>query len=552
MTIDSIKIKNFKGFIEKEISLKKPDGNLGSGLSIFVGENNSGKSTLFEAIDFLRNGVPKNKTLEDLRNISVGNEETFVEIVFSGNIKELVDNFAAKDFSNYILTELDSQKLIARRSSKTSTIKQGKKEVDITPNKIGIWNFFTNQFENPSGIDADFKKFFEIEFIWSDTNPEDITKFGSATICGKLLADIVNGFKKEKEYIDFQTAHNQAFNDPSSGLKQKLKDLEIETENIFKDQFGFADIEFSFDELEIESFFRNTRIKINDGTVKTDLEDKGGGMQRSVALALLQVYAEKIVKHPEIEKLSKPFYLFIDEPEICLHPQAQNKLLESLKNISKTKQVFVATHSIYFVEPQLIHNIYKFENNISNGGINIFYDKNGEIDRIKKDRTFFLHHRSLFFTNQAIFVEGVTDLERLSLFLIKNNLGRMSKNLYLLNGKGDYESLKKICDVFKIKNYLVADVDYIDKDFVSEYNLTVFPDKDWHRGKRSEKKYQDLFSNKQKELKSKNILILSRPDIIDFLDENGEAYQGNNEESIITIGTKKEKEDELRAIFSGI
>lgn len=60
MFIKSICLSNFKGFIGEnhQINFKIPDGTTaGSGLNIFVGENNSGKSSIFEAVDFLRNGI---------------------------------------------------------------------------------------------------------------------------------------------------------------------------------------------------------------------------------------------------------------------------------------------------------------------------------------------------------------------------------------------------------------------------------------------------------------------------------------------------------------
>jgi predicted ATP-dependent endonuclease of OLD family len=549
MFIHSIKIKNFKGFAEKfseqEIIFRKPDNELGSGLNIFVGENNSGKSTLFEAIDFLRNGVPKNKNIEDLKNKNSKNgDEMFVEVVFLGNIKNLVTNFSVKDFSSYITEEGDKQKLIARRSSKIYTIKQGKREVEMNPNKIGIWNFNKNQFENPSGIDADFKKFFEMDFIWSDTNPEDITKFGATTICGKLLAEIVNSFKDEEEYKVFQQAHNNAFNNPQSGLKQKLKQVEIETQKVFNEQFGFAGIEFNFDELDIESFFKNTVIKVDDG-FKTNLEDKGGGMQRSVALALLQVYADRIIKHPQVEGLFKPFYLFIDEPEICLHPQAQIKLLKSFKRIASNKQIFISTHSIYFIDPQSIQNIYKFGKDEATKSIDIYYDKSNEIRDIKENRTFFLHHRNIFFTNRAVFVEGVDDLERLSSFCAQKGFENLVGDLYLLNGCGSYKDFKKLCQVFNINNYLITDVDYINDKFCEAYKLEKFPDDQWHRQHCQESNYQKIFLENKEKLLSDNILILSRPDITDFLDENWQVFEGVNHQGINIIGTRDEKESEL-------
>ena len=65
MFIKEIKIKNFKCFGDKETSLEfnTPNGKAGSGLNILIGENNSGKSAVFESIEFLRDGLSKKDTI---------------------------------------------------------------------------------------------------------------------------------------------------------------------------------------------------------------------------------------------------------------------------------------------------------------------------------------------------------------------------------------------------------------------------------------------------------------------------------------------------------
>jgi len=96
MFIKRITIQNFKSFQNESIDFFTPDE--GSGLNIFVGENNSGKSTVFEAVDFLRNGVKV--SLEDLKNKYKKDEEMFVEIEFSGNIKDVIENFSIKKLND--------------------------------------------------------------------------------------------------------------------------------------------------------------------------------------------------------------------------------------------------------------------------------------------------------------------------------------------------------------------------------------------------------------------------------------------------------------------
>lgn len=74
-------------------------------------------------------------------------------------------------------------------------------------------------------------------------------------------------------------------------------------------------------------------------------------------MALLQVYAEELTRHPGGNDIKKPFFLFIDEPEICLHPKAQERLLDAILEISRTKQVFLTTHSPYFISTNHLHRV---------------------------------------------------------------------------------------------------------------------------------------------------------------------------------------------------
>lgn len=345
MFIKSICLSNFKGFIgdNHQVNFKIPDGRTaGSGLNIFIGENNSGKSSIFEAVNFLRNGIKEDDVHRIKSKLSDGTQpnEACVELAFCGNIQNAILCFAPENkqqtFNNAID---DEQRLKAKRD--TASCK-----------KLYLWKNELQRYENSTGIDAPFKTLFETNFIWADTNPNDEATFGSATLCGLLLKEIAQAHINSPAYQRFRESFNEVFNSPNSDLRQQIATIEQKVQRIFTEQFGQADIHFKFDELKIDSFFKNTSIFINDG-VDIPMSEKGNGMQRSVALALLQVYAEELA-HDEEQGQTKPFYLFIDEPEICLHPKGQTKLLEALLEISKTKQVFLTTHSPYFlVTPQL-------------------------------------------------------------------------------------------------------------------------------------------------------------------------------------------------------
>ena len=348
MFIKSICLSNFKGFIgnNHQIEFKIPDGTTaGSGLNIFIGENNSGKSSIFEAINFLRNGIKEDEAYRIKSKLADGTQpnEACVELAFCGNIKNAITYFVQDNkraaFTNAINNE---ENLKAKRNT-------------VSCKKLDLWDNKSQNYSNPTGIDAPFKALFETNFIWADTNPNDEATFGSTTLCGLLLKEIAQAHINSAEYQTFRDSFNQVFNSPASNLRQQIATIEQKVQRIFTEQFGQADIHFRFDELKIDSFFKNASIFINDG-VDIPMSEKGNGMQRSVALALLQVYAEELA-HDEEQGQTKPFYLFIDEPEICLHPKGQTKLLEALLEISKTKQVFLTTHSPYFLVTPHLSNV---------------------------------------------------------------------------------------------------------------------------------------------------------------------------------------------------
>lgn len=351
-----MQITNFRCFQSntEPLNFMIPDGEtLGSGLNILVGENNTGKSTVFEALDFIRNGPPRGKSINDLRNRYASEEEAIsVEVEFSGDVDSVIDNYAQKNKQAVLKKYVNNNIIKIARSSEN--IKE-----------LRLWNSKEKEYKNEAGIDAPIKKLFELDFIWADTNPNDEAKFGATTICGKLLKEIASNFSATEEFKQFQEAYGKAFNSPESMLKKQLKQIEKRTKEIFESQFGHAEITFHFDELQIDNFFKNAKILVDDG-LETYLDEKGSGMQRSVALALLQVYAESLTNNKE-NKRDKPFFLVIDEPETCLHPLAQLKLLEAMSEIAKTQQVFVATHSPYMFRNCLSLNIglflYKREGN---------------------------------------------------------------------------------------------------------------------------------------------------------------------------------------------
>ena len=367
MFVKTILIKSFKGFeTHSPIKFQIPNGYPGSGLNIFVGENNSGKSTLFEALEFVRNGTKKDLAIIKNKNL---NQDSEVSLTFEGEITTVIDNFSqsnkAGTFKRYIFINDEVESLTISRN--TAEVKQ-----------LMLWDAKSNQYINEAGIDAPIKKLFETNFVWADTNPSDETSFGATTICGSLLKEIASNFIVTDDYKSFINKFHEIFNSEDSGLKRELAKIEGRVQAIFNDLFSDARIRFQFDELKIDSFFKNTTIEVDDG-INTSMQEKGNGMQRAVALALLQVYAEELRQNPNNAEIKKPLYLFLDEPEICLHPKGQEKLLTALLEISKTQQIFLTTHSPYFLATQYLKDIGLHVFTKNNNSINVEQASNNQL-----------------------------------------------------------------------------------------------------------------------------------------------------------------------------
>lgn len=342
MKITQIQIENYKGFKGTNTI------DLSQNFVMFVGENNTGKSTVFETIEFLKSGLPSGKTIEDIRNSgSAGHVSVTVKL--QDNIKEVINTFSESKYEKYVFDEDGLETLLAKRSSEESTITQSGKQTKIDIKKITLWNPETSQFENPSGIDTVFKTLFEAQFVWADTNPKDIADFGSTKICGRLLNSTIGNFFETEQWNNFVSVHKETFHDGTDSLSTRTKIVEEKIQKILEEQYGSAKVKFNFTLPESTSFIKSGGINIDDG-VDTSYEDKGSGMQRALALSIIQVYAQVLISKPDDNDSKKPLFLFIDEPEICLHPKAQKQLLEALEVISSVNQIFISTHSPYLLK----------------------------------------------------------------------------------------------------------------------------------------------------------------------------------------------------------
>ena len=77
-----------------------------------------------------------------------------------------------------------------------------------------------------------------------------------------------------------------------------------------------CDVELEISLPQIQDLFKNIKIIVDDG-VRTPIETKGHGLQRSMILTILRVYAEHLKRIKGVEKVTEKSTIFaIEEPEL--------------------------------------------------------------------------------------------------------------------------------------------------------------------------------------------------------------------------------------------
>jgi len=277
MNYNEIEILGLRGFSDKQkLTIAKPNGNPGSGLTVIVGPNNSGKSTIYEAFRALSQNEPPSFT-EGRINKAAGDK---VEISISRT-----------DGSSLIL------KTTANGGSETEHILNGLTKRDV--------RFLTLPSRRT------FSPFF-----------------------GKNLYD-------RDTYI------NQSHLQPVRG--SQLDNFSYRLFNIQKNPAAFnAELKKVLGYTPVWHIAQaeggNYYLKFNYNGLFHNSDGSGEGLL-SIFTIVDTLYDSK-----------DNDLIFIDEPELSLHPSLQRKLMNFFLEYSATRQIVISTHSPYFISWHSIAN----------------------------------------------------------------------------------------------------------------------------------------------------------------------------------------------------
>jgi len=342
MRIKNIQIRNFRSI--KHAEIESADFN------VFVGQNNHGKTNIFEAIEWFYSGKGD---IREIRHSGCENDdEVFVEIIFS-DIQDGISRITNSDNQSKLRNIIgDTDDMRVCRSSKSA------KDRLLYHPSINEWK------KQPAGADSAFNNCIpRFEFVEATKSLKEVSQFKNTTPIGQMLSAVVEEvLEKDEAYRQFRSSFEKLFQADDSGVRQTLNGLSEKVKLHLAQQFpDCVKVEFIVNEPQFDELLKNYQTKIDDG-IQTTAEEKGDGMQRALMLAIIKTFAD----FRREDALGRAFIFFIDEAELHLHPAAQRQLKAALIELSQgADQVFVSTHSSVLIadehSKQKIFKVQKIE-----------------------------------------------------------------------------------------------------------------------------------------------------------------------------------------------
>ena len=461
MKLEKIIIKNFRRISEAEITLASS--------SFVIGPNNSGKTTVIDAIDALLSLKTEKVSEADFR---IADDETRVDTIeLTGVFIDISDDTAqSRGFKGrvidgkftykktYKLTAVGKPKIESFTypyklkdefqavkkvqdlldlgiSTETIADRLGQTGVDYKLPKNWEKDFIeVLEYENtqepiaeenpggfPSNVNSKLPKVIRIPSLVSTTDFEGKDKGLLSECLSLLFEDLLSQNTLATEIQDRLTELENQMKPETEG--SLIKQLTNDVNCIISGVFPSCGIEIKPNLQNLQDILKPKYEVSLFSNVKTKIDKQGTGLLRTTAFAMLRYHSNlRTQKHLE----TRPILVAFEEPEIYLHPSAANLLRDTIYSLGETDQIVCNTHSPWMIdltqEPlSLTKMITNADKTISciNYGLTSSFAKLPADDklRVKMLQLFDDEISRVFFADRVIIVEGDTEI-----LAIKNTL----------------------------------------------------------------------------------------------------------------------------------
>lgn len=382
MYLSNIKLWNFRKYGNDTFNIEEPnlDLNFTEGLNVLIGENDSGKTAIIDAIKI----VLKTHSYEYIKieadDFYNNSDRLRIELKFKGLLDE-----EAKNFTEWLTWE-------GQGEDSTPILRVfydvRRKDYKILPSEVKA-----GADTEGYSLTAEAREYLKATYLrpLRDAENELISKKNSR-LSQILLGDDI--FKEK---------------DIPHPLVEKFERINTEVEEYFRSAEGAGHIKDNIDSY-IKGFYgeeKESLFEASKNDIKSILEKLSLSLnsQKNVGLGTLnRLFMAAELLHLNKENWEGLRLGLIEELEAHLHPQAQMQVIETLQKQEEV-QLIITTHS-----PNLASKI-KLENLIICNGNNAF-PMGKDYTELKEDSYVFLEKfldvtkSNLFFAKGVILVEG--------------------------------------------------------------------------------------------------------------------------------------------------
>lgn len=384
-----ITLKNYRCFSDSNparFSLQK-------GFTSFIGVNNSGKSSLLKFFYEFRDLFRRLSHLDTLLYVMRGNDSHFDLAPSIKDTEEVFCNANNRDLTIRI-------DFIPPAHTEERGAIPVPNRIDITiPRGTTTWLAKLYLADEQLGTEQKLKIVGDIVYV-GDDQKADLTDIGQVfgdlaeafyigpfrnalnVASGKDYFDIKVGQDFIKSWRDFKTGNIKRHNETAIGLTKDIKNI------------------FGFDSLEINPSADAETIQVSINEKSYKLQELGSGITQ-----FFLVLANAATKPPS--------YIFIDEPELNLHPSLQLDFLTTLGSYAREGIVF-ATHSIGLARASA-DRIYSVRMNNEGKSEVAEFEAIPYLSELLGELSF-SGYRELGF-DKILLVEGTTDVKTIQQFL---------------------------------------------------------------------------------------------------------------------------------------
>ena len=428
MRIDNIMIKNYRG-LNVEINLIEK-------IATIIGQNDSGKSNICEAILKVLDFEKRKKAFLDTDS-TMGNKEP-IEI----RIKILLDDLTVDQYATireYIHRDDEDNKYVVARlfSEYNKDILEYEDNLylgdpDIDEIEVPVYKMnpldkiMSVIYINPSyNKEKDEKQF----FLYKEENNKEEQKVFSSNIESKI-EELKQNIQSEKNILEMQDEINEygKFGDLLDKIRFEIVP-NIRLNNIYKS-------------LDILTIDENGK----------ELNNIGDGKNKIFSMLLKsKIYSDD----------KKKIYI-VEEPENHLYVLLQKYYVEALKSLNP-EQLIITTHSPHIVDFEKTNQIIKLDYNPDENTRNILKYK---IDNMEFKKLGYLINSEvaeMLYYNNVLLVEGESEKYFYNLLLIKDSnfhkyILENRFGIFSVNGIA-FETIKKLLEALGVKVFIKTDND---------------------------------------------------------------------------------------------